>query len=126
VPWLSVFRWLDDPDELAQLACEVGACTLVLDELDRAAHNKEWRSPWVRRIVHEGRHYRVNLWGTFRRTQNVPEDIITQADRIYVFRHSAAALYDLRALERLGPEYPSIATQLAVGQFVVWGDDDGS
>ena len=124
IPRLSVFRGIDDVDDLARLACRVKDCTLILDELDRAAINKKWSSLWVKRIVMEGRHYRVNLWGTFRLTANVPEDFISQCHKIFFFHTPKTALYELRGLVlRVGEQYADILPTLKVGEFVVFEDN---
>lgn len=133
VPRLSVFRGVH-PNELAHLACEVRDVTLVLDEADRASNGKDWHtdkalaSPvckdgaWVKRVVHEGRHYRVSLIGSCRDFRSVPEDLIAQADALFIFRIDAHAYYDLRALERrCGPEAAELAAQLQEGEFLAYG-----
>lgn len=123
LPQLCVFRGVE-VDDLARFAMEVRDCTLVIDELDRACNGKEWRSQHVRRIVHEGRHERVDLFGTFRSTRNVSEDIINAADAVFLFRHSQAAVFDLRIVEqRLGLAYAEACQGLGFGQFLTWSDD---
>lgn len=118
-----MFRFIDDVDELGQLALETGNCTLILDEIDRAFESKRWAAPHVRKIVHEGRHPRVNLWGGARRIGDLGEDIIAQASRIYLFRHSPQAVYDLQRIERsLGPQYAAFAQQAQFGEFVIYED----
>lgn len=119
VPALSVFRGVDVED-LAQLARDVGDVTLVLDELDLVSNDKRWAAPTVKQLVHYGRHYRVSLFGGFRRTQNVPEDILSQADHIFLFKHEQRAVYDLRAVAaRFGDSYAALVQRLEPGQFVV-------
>lgn len=122
VPALSVFRGVE-PAELAQLAIDVGDVVLVLDELDMATGgNKSWPrgSDSVRRIVHYGRHLRVTLLGGFRRTQNIPEDALSQADHVFLFRHEEDAARDLDAIEdRFGERFRVAAAALEPGQFVV-------
>lgn len=123
LPQLSIFRGVEVED-LARFALEVRDCTLIIDELDRACTGKVWKSESVRRIVHEGRHERIDLWGTFRSTRNVSEDVLNAADAVFLFRHSAAAYYDLQAIEhRLGPSYATACQGLEFGQFVIWRDD---
>lgn len=134
VPALSVFRAIGDLNELAALACEVGDVTLVLDEIDRACADKKWLTSkhlatddcrdgaWVKRIVHETRHYRVNLWGGCRRFANIPEDLVTQADVVFLFHHDQKAVHDLRAIEaRFGADVREAAQRLDVGQFITLG-----
>lgn len=123
MPRLSIFRGAGvDVNELAQLALEIHDVVLVLDELDRACSGKEWRAQAVKRIVHEGRAERVDLWGTFRNTRNVNEDLIGAADVIFVFHHSAASPYDLQMLrQRFGLD-PDALVALPPKAFVVWSD----
>lgn len=123
VPHLSVFREIDEIDDLAKLAWAVGDCTLWLDELDRACENKRWSSPYVRRIVHEGRHRGVSLWGTFRFTSSVPEDLLSIAHKVFFFHVGEMGLYELRGImQRLGPSYAETIPTLARGECVVWED----
>lgn len=134
VPYLSVFRGVH-PNELARLACEVQDVTLVLDEIDRACTDKRWHvdkslatdvckdGAWVRRVVHEGRHYRVGLWGSCRRFADVPEDLISQTDVTFLFRVDEHAYYDLKALERrYGPQASQAAPALEHGEFLAFGE----
>jgi hypothetical protein len=123
LPQLTIWRGVDVED-LARFALQVRDCTLIVDELDRACTGKIWKSDSVRRIVHEGRHERIDLWGTFRSTRNVSEDLLNAADAVFLFRHSVAAYYDLQAIEhRLGPSYAIACQSLGFGQFVIWRDD---
>lgn len=122
-PRLSIFRGVD-VEELAQLACDVHDVTLVVDEMDRACQGKRWTSEAVRHLVHEGRHERVDLFGTFRRTANISEDLMAQADYIFLFRHSEANPYDLRTVrDRFGERYENAVKTLEPGRFVVWADE---
>jgi hypothetical protein len=123
IPPVNLFDG-DDVEGICQLACAVKDVTVVLDEFDRATDGKKWTAPTARRIVHEGRHLRVGLWGTFRRTANVSEDLLTQADWVFLFRHSEMGNYDLRGLaQRLGDDYVRAIQSLEVGQFVAWRDE---
>jgi len=123
LPILSVFRGVD-VEKIGQAALLLGNCTVVLDEFDRAAFNKKWVSPSIRHIVHEGRHRRVNLMGTFRRTANVPEDLLSQADVVFLLKHSAQSPYDLMAIDRrFGPKYAQIVQGLGFGEFIIAQDD---
>lgn len=119
IPPLSVFRGVEVED-LAQLARDVGDVTLVLDELDLVSQDKRWTAPTVRQLVHYGRHYRVNLLGGFRRTANVPEDILSQADHVFLFKHEQRAIYDVRTIrDRFGQVYADAVVQLQPMQFVI-------
>lgn len=123
LPSLCVFRDID-VDELCVFAMKVRDVTLVIDELDRVCKGKHWESPAAKRIVHEGRHKRVDLFGTFRSTRNVNEDIIGQADYIFLFRHGQSAYYDLQTVDlRLGPQWAEVAKTLPIKRFAVWTDD---
>lgn len=122
-PRLSIFRNVD-VDELARLACEVHDVTLVLDEMDRACNGKTWTAPTVRHIVQEGRHERVDLFGTFRRTANVSEDLLSGSDYVFLFRHSTANPYDLQTIaKRFGENYERAVQTLEPGRFVIWADE---
>lgn len=123
VPRLAVFRGVD-VDDIAQLALRVHDVTLVLDELDRACNGKAFSSEAVKRIVHYGRHERVDLWGTFRSTRNVSEDLLNAADRIFLLHHSAACYPDIDAIRRrFGPQIADAVTRLEPWRFVAWSDE---
>jgi len=120
---LSVFRGVDVED-VARLALDVRDVTLVVDEMDRACENKRWHSPSVKRIVHEGRHFRCGLFGTFRRTANVSEDLLSQVDFAFLFRTSQTSPYDLLTIkQRFGERYALEVQTLGFGEFVVWSDE---
>lgn len=119
IPALSVFRGVEVED-LAQLARDVGDVTLVLDELDLVSNDKKWQAPTVKQLVHYGRHFRVNLFGGFRRSQNVPEDILSQADFVFLFQHEKRAIYDVRAVAaRFGDACAAAVVALEPLQFIV-------
>lgn len=134
VPALSVFRSIPDLNELAMLACEVKDVTLIFDEIDRACDDKGWYASkhlitsdcrdgrWVKRIVNETRHYRVDLWGGCRRFSNIPEDLIAGADVTLLFHQDADAVYDLQAIaRRFGPATAEALPGLGVGEFITKG-----
>lgn len=122
-PRLSIFRGVD-VNAIAELAARVHDVTLVLDEMDRACQNKKWTAPAVRHLVHEGRHERVDLFGGFRRTANVSEDLLAMADHVFLFRHSEASPYDVQAVRmRFGDRYGDLVTQLEPMRFVHWADE---
>lgn len=122
-PRLSLFRGVDVND-LAELARDVHDVTLVLDEMDRACKGKTWTAPAVRHLVHEGRHERVDLFGTFRRTANVSEDLLAACDFAFLFRHSEASPYDLQTIRmRFGETYEAAVRTLEPGRFVIWADE---
>lgn len=122
-PFLSIFRECEI-EEVAQLALRVRDVTVVLDEMDRAFSQKKWLSPSTQRIVHEGRHYRVSLLGTFRRTANVSEDVLSQTDYAFLFRTSSTSPYDLQTIDRrFGSSIAEQVQSLGMGEFVVWHDD---
>lgn len=121
-PYLSVFRECE-VEEVARLALRVRGVTVVVDEMDRGFDGKRWVSKSLRRIVHEGRHFRVSLFGTFRRTANVSEDILSQADYVFLFKTSASSPYDLQTIEkRFGNGIAERVQHLDAHQFVVWND----
>lgn len=123
VPRLCIYRGCDVED-VAALALELHDVTLVVDELDRACSGKTWRAPSVRRIVHEGRHERVDLWGSFRSTRNVHEDLVGQCDAALLFRQTEAGYYDLQTLKlRFGPAMAEAVQRLEPMHFVMWADD---
>lgn len=123
VPRMIIVRE-DTADRVAQLALRLGDCLLVLDELDQVCAGKRWLSDAARDIVHYGRHKRIALMGGFRRTQNVHEDLLSQAHAAFVFRHSSASPRDVDALrDRLGRDFAARAVELEPMQFMVWRDD---
>lgn len=123
VPRLCVFRDID-VEALASLAISVKDLTLVIDEMDLACSGKKWIAPSVERIVHYGRHLRCDLFGTFRSTRNVSEDLLNAVDYAFLFRHNAASEYDIHTIRRrFGISYSSAVTQLQPLQFVIWSDD---
>jgi len=123
LPPLSVFRGCG-VDDVAKLAIDIRQhVTLVVDEMDRACRDKRWISENVRRVVHEGRHHQVDLFGTFRSTRNVSEDLISQCDFVFLHRHNSSAIYDVQTVERrFGPSFASAAQRMDPMQFVIWED----
>ncbi len=122
LPRLIIIR-RDTADRVAQFALELRGVTLVLDELDQVCGGKRWLSQAAQEIVHYGRHLQISLLGGFRRTQNVHEDLISQADVAFIFRHSTSAPRDIDALaDRFGTDYAERAKTLDPMQFLVWRD----
>jgi len=124
LPQLSVFRGRNvNLDKLAELALDVGHCTLVFDELDRCFSGKSFRYQNVERVFHEGRNDKVDLFGTFRAPRNVSEDVIGQSDWCFLFRFNANAYWDLDQIKRrFGPHYSERVQEIEPFQFVVWAD----
>ena len=122
VPRLIVIRQ-DTADRVAQLAVRLKDITVVFDELDQLCAGKRWQSVAAREIVHYGRHLRIGVLGSFRRTQNVHEDLLSSADAVFLFRHSDGSVRDVDAVkDRFGERYAEIVTRLEDKQFVVWRD----
>ena len=120
--YLSIFRECE-VEEPAELAIRLRDVTLVVDEMDRACNAKKWLAPSVRKIVHEGRHYRVSLLGTFRRTTNVSEDLLSQVDYVFLFRTSPTSPGDIVTIRhRFGEAVAERVQTLEDGQFTVWRD----
>lgn len=123
LPRLAVFRGVE-LESVARLALAVHDVALVADELDRACHGKTWVAPSVRRIVHEGRHERVDLFGTFRSTRNVNEDLLGQADYSFLLRHTVGSPYDLQTIrQRYGAGAVAAVTALEPMHFIAWRDE---
>jgi DNA helicase HerA-like ATPase len=77
----------------------------------------------VRKIIHEGRHYGVSLMGTFRRTSNVAEDLISQCDHVFLFRTTPTCPQDLVTIrQRFGEPYAAAVSSLDVRKFLHWTD----
>jgi len=111
-------------EELAALALRVRYLTLWIDEMDRACNDKKWLAPSVKTIVHEGRHKHIDLFGSFRFTRNVSEDLIGSSDAVFLFHTSTAAVYDLQTIrQRFGPHYADAVVSLERHRFVIWTDD---
>ncbi len=122
VPRLTVVR-RDDADKVCQLALKMKNVTTVIDELDMLCSGKHWRSEAAKQIVHYGRHDQIGLWGTFRRTQNISEDLVANAHAVFMFRHSEASPRDIDAIrDRFGERYAEVVQRLEHMQFVVWRD----
>lgn len=120
--YLSIFRNVE-VEAVAQLALRMGDVTLVLDEMDRACTDKDWTAPSVKTIVMEGRHYRVCLWGSFRRTRNVPEDLVSQTDYAFLFRTTSAAPGDIITIrQRFGPAFAQVVQTQPPFAFAIWQD----
>lgn len=113
----------DSADAVCQLAWDIRNVTCVIDELDQICTAKRWTSDAARNLAHYGRHRGVDLFGAFRFTRNVNEDLPGLADFVFLLRHSAAALYDIRTLQqRFGHELASQTVQLRDHEAVVWSD----
>jgi hypothetical protein len=123
---LSIFRGVD-AESVAELALAARDVTLVLDEMDEAFSNKRFHAgpdkSAIRRVIHYGRHHRVSLMGGFRRTANVSEDVLSQCDRVFLFRGTTACPSDTEALlKRFGKPTAQLVQQLKFGQFTMWMD----
>lgn len=113
----------DDAANVCQLAWELGQVTCVIDELDLVCKAKVWESDAARSIAHYGRHRQVDLFGSFRFTRNINEDLPALADFIFLMRHSGAALYDLRTIrQRFGDAYAREVVNLQNHEAIVWHD----
>ncbi|MCK4958714.1 MAG: hypothetical protein KAT00_04930 [Planctomycetes bacterium] len=123
LPQFCVFRG-EGVEAVAQLAVEVGDLTLCIDELDQACREKRWLSPTTQAITQYSRHYRVDLFGSFRATRNVSEDLLAQSDYVFLLRHNPSSIYDIRTIEaRFGEHYANIVANLEPKHFVIWSDD---
>lgn len=122
VPRLSIFREVK-ADDLCALAERVRNVTLVLDEVDRICDGKAFTSDAAHWVVHEGRNWGVDLWGTARATRCLNEDIIGQADVLFLFHHSEADVYTLDTLRRRFPHLVGLLPGLRRWEFLVWSDD---
>lgn len=107
-------------DATCQLALSLGTLTLVLDEVDLVCRRKQWYSDAAENIAHRGRHWNVDLFGAFRFTRNVNEDLPGLTDYWFVFKHKGSALYDLRLLQaRFGSEVEAAARDMEPHECVV-------
>lgn len=126
LPRLTLVR-ADSADAVCRLAWDIGQITCVIDELDQVCSSKRWVSEAARQIVHYGRHREVDLFGSFRFTRNVNEDIPSRANYIFLMRHSGAALADLELLRRrLGAAYADTVTTLVDHECLVWSEAQAS
>lgn len=88
-----VFRGYDGR-EVAELARQVGWCTLVDDEADKLCRKEGFDKSAMRAIANEGRHLinargeytQVHFIGACRRPQKLHNDISELADQVFVFR----------------------------------------
>jgi hypothetical protein len=111
---------------VCELALQIKDCVVDIDELDRLCRGKKWASKAAERIVHEGRHYRVSLLGSARRTAKLHEDILSQADYMFLFHHSHNSPWDIQTLRyRVGPMADELP-KLQRHHFMVWKDDFGN
>lgn len=60
-------------------------CSLIIDEVDRWSR-PSWTRPELRRLIHYGRHQRLDLLCTCRRPANIGADLRSQADRWIAFQ----------------------------------------
>ena len=90
----------DTPDAVCGLAWDLRRITCVIDELDLCCSQKKWSSPMARELAHYGRHRQVDLFGSFRFTRNINEDLPALADFVFLLRHSAKARFDLLAIQQ--------------------------
>ena len=122
LPRLTIFRE-ESIDNVCELAWSVGDCVLFLDEMDHAFKRKDWSAPFAYKVSHYGRHRGILTLATFRYTRNVNEDLVSLADKVFIFHHSSASPFDLRTLgQRFGPDWPGLAVGLERFQFAVWED----
>lgn len=90
---VHVFRGYDGR-EVAELCKQLGWCTYVDDEFDKAGRREGFDTSALRAIVNEGRHLEnaageyteVNLIGACRRPQKLHNDVSELADQVYIFR----------------------------------------
>lgn len=106
--WRIVYR--DDfkviRDVAPAMAFAVRNCTLVLDELVWFCSARN-TPDWLKRVVALGRERRVNLLGTTREPQEVPDILFPAADLIYFFRLDPG-----NGLDRVRRRYPAIAAEI--------------
>lgn len=129
IPRLTLIK-RDTPHRVARLAWDVGTTTCVIDELDTVCTTKSWsQEEWIdevecgaaRALAHYGRHRGVDLWGGFRFTRNVNEDLPGLADFIFLFRHNDAAMADLELLRRrFNPAVADAVLEMEDHECIVW------
>lgn len=131
VPRLLLVR-RDSASRVCRLAWDIGSTTCVIDELDTVCSAKRWSdeekiSEYGKGaaycLAHYGRHRQVDLFGSFRSTRNVNEDLPGRANYVFVMRHSAGARFDLLMLgQRFGESYAGEAVNLEDHECLVWTD----
>lgn len=90
---VHVFRKFDGR-EVAEIARQVGWCTYVDDEMDKAGRKEGFDGSALRAIVNEGRHLEnaageyteVNMLGACRRPQKLHNDISELLDEAFIFQ----------------------------------------
>lgn len=130
-PRVTVIR-ADTADAVCRLAWDTGNTTCVIDELDAVCTAKRWSQEErldsvncgaARALAHYGRHRGVDLFGSFRFTRNVNEDLPALADFVFLLRHSAAAAYDIRTIRlRFGDAYADEVIAMAPHETLIWHD----
>lgn len=108
-PFRLVYR--DDAPRLALTAPGVAfvlkSCTLVVDELAWLCDSRRPLPPYLARILQFGRERRVNLLGTTREPQEIPDLFFPTADLLYFFRVDPG-----NGLDRIRRRYRALAAEL--------------
>lgn len=111
----------DEAWRVCQLAMDLGTVTCIFDELDMLCSQKKWKHEIAHEAFHYGRHRQVDIWGAFRATRNVHEDIPLLVDFVFLFRHSPIATSDLiRVKQRWGEMVRDELVKMSDHECLIW------
>ena len=79
-----IFQGEIDYNDFFALCIAQQPCTCIFDEVDKAC-NPHFIDPDLKRIIHYGRHFNINLITAARRPHNVSRDLTSQADEMTLF-----------------------------------------
>lgn len=106
---------------IARIACEIGALTLLAEEISWAISPAKMDAG-VENLIRYGRHQDVELIGISRRPAEVNRDLTANANEIYIFRtHEPRDIAYFR--EILGSSVADSLPSLAKFTPFVWSDD---
>lgn len=99
--WRCICRFQDDGEyaEAVALALEVGACTVVVEEMNFFLSVQSAPDPFVR-LFRYGRHRSVSIVAVAQRCAEIPRLFTAQADVVYSFRQVEPR--DIEYLGKLG------------------------
>lgn len=112
--FISIFE-KEDFNILCRIAIEHQDLCLILDEVDMfdSPHSQDRD---FKKLIHYGRHYKIDLVTTSRRPHNVSRDLTSQTELFYIFK--VIEERDLKYFEALSGELPSRITPLQKFEYL--------